>query len=107
MAAPTKPADVKKSLANPEPSTHDPKRQCCPTVYMPPSSTLIQPKGRTKKGLYGRNGRVGSSSIVSNVRSEFHARIRKRKRLSRFSIDNLANRFLFENAATLSLVLRD
>jgi hypothetical protein len=24
MAAPTKPADVKKSLANPEPSTHGP-----------------------------------------------------------------------------------
>jgi hypothetical protein len=26
MAAPTNPANVKKVLANPEPSTHDPKR---------------------------------------------------------------------------------
>jgi hypothetical protein len=31
MAAPTKPALVKKTLANPEPSTHGPKRRFAAT----------------------------------------------------------------------------
>jgi hypothetical protein len=41
------------------------------------------------------------------VRSEFHARVRKRKRFPRFSIDDFTSRLLFENAATLSLVSLD
>jgi hypothetical protein len=32
MAAPTKAANVKKVLANSEPSTHDPKRTLCSTL---------------------------------------------------------------------------
>ena len=65
MAAPTNTADVKKSLANLEPSTHGPSRTCCDVRY------LVAIRGKAditptwlKVRLWTRIGRLSPSRLA-------------------------------------------
>jgi hypothetical protein len=64
MAAPTKPADVKKSLANPEPSTHD------PATLPTPDLTLVVGIGLAFPRCVQANQGNIESALVRRVLSE-------------------------------------
>ena len=60
MAAPTKPADVKKSLANPEPSTHGP---LLPTSLGAACPQLAKADAAPQANLRKRSARASSADF--------------------------------------------
>jgi hypothetical protein len=71
MAAPTKPASVKKSLANPEPSTHgpSPKRCSAKTALLLGSKVMANPAATKRRPNTARSRRVTRSTLIPDGRT--------------------------------------
>jgi hypothetical protein len=87
MAAPTKPADVKKSLANPEPSTHGPlpplaDKAACPQLARADAASAARPR-LARHSPWRRASRVGCQLSPVKYRRTVPTHIRNSASLMR------------------------